>query len=114
MPARILIVEDNALIALDLTQALTKAGFEIIGTASTLGQALSLIEAGGCDAAVVDINLRGETSERVAVRLKALEIPFITLTGYSFSQKPAAFDGSPIYSKPADPQAIIEELSRLV
>jgi len=114
MPARILIVEDNALIALDLAQALTKAGFEVLGPAASPEQALLIISERGCDAAVVDINLRGETSEPVALQLKALGIPFITLTGYSLSQRPPAFEGVPAFTKPVAPEFIITELSKLV
>jgi DNA-binding NtrC family response regulator len=112
MKARILIVEDNALIAIDLAQALEAAGFEVMGPAMTSAQALALLKERGCNAAVVDINLRGETSEAVAVELSARRIPFVTMTGYALAQQPGAFDGVPAFAKPVAPQIIIDGLRR--
>ncbi len=112
MAARILIVEDNALVALDLSEALRTAGFEVAGPAMTVAQAMTLIGGGGCDAAVLDINLRGETSEEVAHELKAQAIPFMTLTGYARTQQPEVFEGVPAFTKPVPAPLVIEELRR--
>lgn len=110
--ARILVVEDNALVALDLAEALGEAGFEVIGPAMSVLQAIGLIGTPGCDAAVVDINLRGETSEAVARELKARSIPFMTMTGYVRAQQPAVFDGVPTFTKPVAMPLVIAELRR--
>ncbi len=110
MGARILVVEDNALLALDLTQALQADGFEILGPAMTVGQALNLIQRGGCDAAVLDLNLRGETSEAIAQALLARSIPFITMTGYTSTQRPAIFDGALTFTKPVVMPRLIDGL----
>ncbi len=110
MPARILIAEDIALLALNLGQALETAGFEVIGPALSVAQALALIESPGCDAAVLDINLRGATSEQIAHKLLALAIPFVTLTGYAPEQQPPIFEGIPAFAKPV---ALPELISKL-
>jgi len=76
---RILVVGDVAIIALALAHALETAGFEVIGPAPFVVKALALISSGRCDGAVLDINLRGETSEPIARELKAglaLTAPF--------------------------------------
>ena len=86
------------------------AGFEVIGPALSVEQALALIESPGCDAAVLDINLRGSTSEQVAHKLLALAIPFVTLSGYSPAQQPPIFDGIPAFTKPV---ALPELISKL-
>ena len=106
----ILIAEDNALLALDLSHALETAGFEVIGPALSVEQALALIESPGCDAAVLDINLGKETSELVALELKDRGTPFVTLSGYAPEQHPAAFHGAPALAKPLRPEVLVAEV----
>jgi len=112
MAERILIVEDNALLAIELAEALKGAGFEIAGPALTVAQAITLIGKTGCDAAVLDINLRGETSEAVALELRDRGVPFITMTGYARTQQPAIFEGVPTFTKPVAMDAVIAQLRR--
>ena len=76
-------VEDEPLVAIEIAHILKKAGFDVIGPARAVAPALSLIEERGCDAAVLDINLGGETSEPVAWRLLTRGAPFVALSGYS-------------------------------
>ncbi len=109
---RILIVEDEALLALDLAQRLEKAGFRIIGPTASVAGALSLIEREGCDAAVLDVHLGRETSEGVAERLRQRGTPFVTVTGYSDEQRPACYAGSRLFPKPVRSDALIAELDR--
>jgi DNA-binding response OmpR family regulator len=112
MGERILIVEDNALLAIELAEALKAAGFETVGPALTVAQAIALIGKTGCDAAVLDINLRGETSETVAQKLRDGGVPFVTMTGYARTQQPAIFDGVPTFTKPVAMELVIAELRR--
>ena len=99
----ILVVEDEILIALDIGQILADAGFDIVGPARSAAQALDLISRDGCEAAVLDVNLGCETSERVALALKERGLPFVALSGYSREQHPAAFSGAPALTKPLKP-----------
>jgi DNA-binding NtrC family response regulator len=110
MSGRILVVEDNALLAIELAQTLASAGFEVVGPALTVAQSMALIEKTGCDAAVLDINLRGETSEPVAKELHARGIPFLTMTGYARAQQPKIFEGAPTFTKPVAIELVIGEL----
>jgi len=108
---RILVVEDEPLIAMELTAILQQAGFETIGPAASVAQALATRLA-SCDAAILDVNLGRESSEAVARQLKQAGIPFIVLSGYTRTQQPAAFDGVPLLQKPVQPETLIAELQR--
>ena len=107
---RILVVEDEAVVAIEIAQVLVKAGFEVVGPARTANQALQLVNEIGCDAAVLDVNLGSETSERVALRLMERGTPFITLSGYSKEQHPLLFNGARSLAKPLQPKFLIAEL----
>ncbi|MEZ0497745.1 response regulator [Sphingomonas sp. IW22] len=79
---RILIVEDEPLIAMMLEDFLDALGKEVAGTAETVASALDRVAAGGIDAAILDVNLRGgEKSWPVADALAAADIPFVLATG---------------------------------
>jgi len=71
------------MIGLDISQQLADAGFEVVGPATSVAKALRLVDQRGCDIAVLDINLGGETSEAVAGKLRASGKPFVVLTGYA-------------------------------
>lgn len=100
MGSRVLIVEDEFFIALDIGQQLAEAGFDIVGPAASVSKALKLVAEQGCDVAVLDVNLGGETSEQVANRLRESDKPFVVLSGYSTDNKLPWFGGAPILSKP--------------
>jgi CheY-like chemotaxis protein len=110
--SRVLIVEDEALVALDVARQLTEAGLTIVGPAVSVASALKLIEQGGCDAAVLDINLGRETSDPVVQELRARNLPFVILTGYANSAALPSYDGVPVISKPARPVELISTLLR--
>jgi DNA-binding response OmpR family regulator len=99
MTARVLVVEDEFFIALDIGQQLAEAGFEVVGPAPSVAKALRLVAEPGCDAAILDINLGGETSEPVAQKLRESDTPFIVLSGYSTDSLPW-FGGATVLSKP--------------
>lgn len=82
MSSRILIVEDDPLISMMLEEYLTILGRAPAGAAETVDAALTLIRAGGFDAAIVDVHLaNGETSGPVAVELGSAGTPFLVSTG---------------------------------
>ena len=80
---RILVVEDEPFIAMGLEQLLPKLGYEVVSVASHLREALTKAEAGGFDLAILDVNLSGELSYRVADVLLARGVPFIFCTAYA-------------------------------
>ncbi len=109
---RVLVVEDEPLVAEEVAQALAGAGFAVLGPAPSAAAAMRLLEAGGCDAAVLDVTLPDGTSEPVAARLRAAGRPFVVVSAYAAGQRPAAYDGAPVVPKPADPAAIVAALRR--
>jgi len=109
---RILVVEDEPLVALEVAQVLAEARFEVVGPTRDVAGALSLLDRGGCDAAVLDINLGHETSEPVAIELAKRRIRFVTLSGYSRSQQGSSFDGAPALAKPLKPELLIATITR--
>ena len=78
---RILIVEDEALIAMLAEDMLGDCDCTVAGVAATAAEALTAIEAGGFDAAMLDVQLAEGTSMAVATALKARGIPFLFTTG---------------------------------
>jgi DNA-binding response OmpR family regulator len=100
MGSRVLIVEDEFFIALDIGEQLADAGFEVVGPASSVAKALKLVAEPGCDVAILDVNLAGETSEPVAQKLRESEKPFVVLSGYSGNIRLPWFGGAPVLSKP--------------
>lgn len=79
---RILIVEDDYLVASWLTGVLRQWGCEVIGPAPTVEEGLRLARSSELEGAILDINLRGEHSGPVAEELEAKGLPFFFLTGY--------------------------------
>ena len=80
---RLLVVEDNYIVAADITLALEERGVEVIGPAGSVGVALKLIaEQNPIDGAVLDVDLRGQRVYPVADALRDAGIPFVFTTGY--------------------------------
>jgi len=110
MNTRVLVVEDDALIALDIARQLTDAGLQVVGPAISVAKARRLIEETGCDVAVLDVNLGNETSEPIARDLRARGTPFVVLSGYASEQHPPGLHGAPVLSKPARPGDLVATL----
>jgi PAS domain S-box-containing protein len=111
---RILVVEDEALVATEIAHALTEAGFDVVGPARNVQAALGLLERWGCDAAVLDVNLGRETSEAVAIELASNKTPFVILSGYSLEQYHPVFAGASALRKPLRLRFLIDELRKCV
>jgi DNA-binding NtrC family response regulator len=112
---RLLVVEDEYLIASDLVAALEEARAEVVGPAATVEAALQLVasEDSTLDGAVLDINLRDQRVFPVADALEARGVPFVFATGYDEGSIPPAYRGMPRYEKPVDKQKLLEILARL-
>lgn len=98
--ARVLIVEDAVLLALELETGLSDAGAEVVGPAYELQEAMNLLDQ-PIDAAVLDANLNGLSVTPVAEALAARGVPFVFATGYGDASAPLGFD-APIIRKPYD------------
>lgn len=79
---RILVVEDEALIAVMVEDMLTELGSVVVGPAATITQALALAQSEAIDGAVLDVNVRGERIDPVADVLAARGVPMLFATGY--------------------------------
>jgi CheY-like chemotaxis protein len=115
---RILVVENEALIAMLVEDELLDAGALIVGSASSVAEALRMIKAamgdGGISAAVLDLNLDGEAVWPVANALDELGVPFLFETGYGLGCNIGKYVTAPILHKPFDPQALIGAVEGLV
>jgi CheY-like chemotaxis protein len=110
---RVLVVEDEALVAMLVEDALLDAGASVIGPAATVAEALALLERETPEAAVLDLNLAGETSTPVADALAARGVPFVVATGYGADGLPPGHAAVPVLAKPYDPDDLTAALSRL-
>lgn len=104
----VLVVEDEWLIAMDLSEQLEEAGCDIIGPAHSVKEALSLIEDNLPDLALLDINLSGEQSFEVAKRLEHDGVPFAFLTGNTATAHSRNFAAAAVLSKPVQPEELVE------
>jgi CheY-like chemotaxis protein len=108
---RVLIAEDEYLVAKRMVEEFAKLGVETIGPASTVKRALDLVgHSGPLDAAMLDIKLRNEMIFPVADALRARGVPFVFTTGYSQKIIPDRYKDVVRYEKPFD----VAEVARVV
>lgn len=113
-PQRILIVEDEPLIAMMLEDFLDVLGKTMAGQADTVADALAVIEAGGVDAAILDVHLRGgEKSWPIADALATRGLPFVFATGGSQDGVIEAHRARPTLSKPFTMDGVSKALDAL-
>jgi DNA-binding response OmpR family regulator len=109
---RILVVDDDGIIAFHLAQGLRKEGFAVVGPAPSAAKALALIKQEGCDFAVLDIHLGQGTAEPIARELAARGVPYAFATGYLHEQLPAIFQDVPLFTKPISIKGLVAEMRR--
>jgi len=113
--ARILIVEDEFLLAEDLADRLKREGCDVIGPASREAKALSILERDRPDAVVPDLNLDGKLSIDLAKTLVARQIPFLIVTGYGKREfDTPALQEAPRLQKPIKTEELVRALCDLV
>jgi PAS domain S-box-containing protein len=110
---RILLVEDEELVALELSTELSRLGWAIVGPASTLNEAQLLLSA-NLDAAILDVNLRGRSIYPLAQALEERDVPFLFCTGYEMADPEGRFPDVPVIRKPAHPAAVSAALADLL
>lgn len=111
---RVLLVEDQWLIAMDIAGQLEDGGYEIVGPASTLQNALALIEKERIDVGLLDVDLGGELSYPAAAAMNARGIAFAFLSGNTSAELDPAFRNQRLLSKPVGPQALIDALREML
>lgn len=108
------VIEDEPLIAVNITSVLQQGGAEVSGPAATVSDALRIIEESDLDGALVDANLRGRPAGDIAAALTRKMIPFVFVTGYGREALPAGFARTIILKKPFTEEQLLETLALLV
>ncbi|APO77933.1 response regulator CheY-like domain-containing protein (plasmid) [Rhizobium etli 8C-3] len=111
---RILVVEDERLIALDIQDILERWGCIVVGPVATATAALALIADECPDSAILDVHLDGESSEPVAVALQASGRSFLVMSAYPRNHLTGALSIAPLLSKPVDEKKLGQELSTVI
>ena len=110
--ARILVVEDEALIAMDLQALLEEAGYRVLGPANSCEAALAIIDKDEPDVALLDVNLGRTDAFGVAAVLAERKTQVIFLTGHTAHKLPQAHRHLPLVSKPYLPQVLLQAVQR--
>lgn len=108
---KVLVVEDDYMIAELLAEALRAYGMEVIGPAASVEKALALISATpGIDVALVDVNLRGTMSFPVADALRTRGVALAFTTGYDDDNLPERYAQVARFQKPVNPVEVVAGL----
>jgi PAS domain S-box-containing protein len=111
---RILVVEDEALLSMDLEASLAAAGCHVVGPAATVETARKLITHEQCDAALLDVNLSGHPVDELAAALTKHAVPFAFLTGYGREALPRGFGEAKMLGKPFSQHEVLAMLAQLL
>lgn len=111
---RVFVLDDEPLVALDVSVYLAAAGCEIVGPTGTIPEAKLLVERADFDVALLDLNIEGTLSEEIAQILSRKNIPFAFVTGYSRTALPAKFRQSLMLSKPFVREQLLATVEALV
>jgi len=110
---RILIVEDESIVALFIEDLLEELGHTVAGTVSRLEEAMERGRQGGFDLAILDVRLHGEDVFPLADLLVAQKTPFIFATGYGERGIPERLRGAPTLQKPFRPDELADMITKL-
>jgi DNA-binding response OmpR family regulator len=103
---RILIVEDEFIIADEIASMVEGFGHTILGPAGTIEEAETIVANEQLDFAIIDANLRGASSAELGKRLTERDVPFCVCTGYRLDDIRAAFGDIPVVQKPVRERAL--------
>jgi DNA-binding NarL/FixJ family response regulator len=110
---RVMIVEDEMLVAMELEDLLVEQGCAVLGPAPSADRALALLDEELPDAAILDVNLNGHTAMPVVTALNAQGVPFMLATGYGHTLQPELRD-APRIDKPVDHDKLVRVLAHLL
>ncbi|MBM0103103.1 hypothetical protein JM946_00015 [Steroidobacter sp. S1-65] len=110
---KLLIVEDEWLIASETALQIVDAGWQVVGPSATVAIALKLIEVAAIDGAVLDIHLRdGERSLGIAAALRERDIPFLFASGHAAKEQRPGFEDVPVLAKPYSSSQLVAAVRR--
>ena len=113
--AKVLVVEDEFMVALELEQALCDLGYAVLGPAASAEDALRLLERERPDAATLDVRLRDGRVTPVAERLRAAGVPFVLVTSCGEGELPEpVLREAPRLDKPCDARGLRPAIARLL
>ena len=107
---RVLVVEDEYFLADEMAQVLQELGAQVVGPVPTLEKALAVLAGERVDAAVLDINLKGQAVYPVADKLREQGVSFVFATGYDQKSIPDAYKDVPRWEKPFRPKDLATAL----
>lgn len=111
---RVLVVEDEALVATQIEDVLARAGYTVLGPAARVSEAFDQLYVTAPDAALLDINLAGDASFPLAELLRAKRIPFAFCSGYGETAAvPDSLRDAPLIAKPFEPADLLELVASL-
>ena len=110
---RVLVVEDEILIAITIETALNDAGYDVLGPFAHVEQAVDAARGELLDAAVLDVNLGGSKAFPIADALAAAHVPFLFLTGYANMELPPEYRNCTILPTPFRDDAMVRAVGRL-
>ncbi|WP_239025330.1 response regulator [Rhodoligotrophos defluvii] len=110
---RVLVVEDEAMVAMLIEDMLLEAGCDNIEVCNRLGQAIRLLEGADFDLVILDLNLEGELTYPVADILMERGTPFVFATGYGTSMLEGRYAAIPTLQKPFRPEDVERILNDL-
>jgi len=111
---KVLIVEDEMIVAWLLEDMLAELGCVVVGPAASVKQALAMIDAAPIEVAVLDVNLNGEMSYPVADALTARGVPFVFVTGYDKERMLDGYRALPVLQKPFHRSELTDTLAQLL
>ena len=108
---RVLIIEDDPFIAMDLEDTLVEAGYHVCGLAGSVEEGLSSIERESPSLATLDYHLGRDTSDAIADALDKRRIPYVYISGNAHELDWAT---APVISKPVAPRTVVRTLENLI
>jgi len=112
---RLLLVEDEAMVAMMLEDMLTDLGCDVVGPAGTVARALELAQSEPTiSGAILDVNVGGEPIYPVAEALKARGVPFVFITGYGSADIDGRFADAPTVQKPFSMPVLSDTLAKVI
>jgi len=111
---RVLLVEDEMMVAMLVEDMLLDVGCEVIGPVTRVDEALAHTQSGGIDVAILDVNLDGHETYAVADALSEKGIPFVFATGYGAGGLKDGYKGTPTLQKPFQQRDLLKVLADAV